>query len=137
LIASVLADTGPLVSILDEADQHHRICQQHFAELRRPLLTCWPVVVEAAWLLRHRPETVAHLLTAFEDGAFALLQLDETDLPPISAILTKYRDLRVQLADAALLHLANRESIHTIFTLDRRDFEVFRLKNGKRPRLIP
>jgi predicted nucleic acid-binding protein len=70
------------------------------------------------------------MLAPFEIGAFRILPLDESDLPSISAILTKYRDLRLQLADAALLHLANRESIDTIFTLDRRDFDVCRLKTG-------
>jgi predicted nucleic acid-binding protein len=133
----VLVDTGPFVSTFNETDYEHRRCADQFAALNQPVLTCWPVLIEAAWILRARPDRITRMLSAFEDGAFALLPLDETDLPPISAILTKFRDLRVQLADAALLHLANRESIHTIFTLDRRDFEVFRLKNGKRPRLIP
>jgi predicted nucleic acid-binding protein len=132
-----LVDTGPIVGLFLLADQHHTVCRATFSELP-PLVTCWPVVAEAAWLLRREPAALSRLLASFgQNPLFELAPLDETDLPPFSAILTKYRDLRVQLADAALLHLANRESIHTIFTLDRRDFEVFRLKNGKRPRLIP
>jgi predicted nucleic acid-binding protein len=107
---SVLADTGAIVGLFAAADQHHTRCV--------PVSTSW--LPRAAWLLRRDH-----------------LPLDESDLPPISAILTKYRDLRLQLADAALLHLANRDRIPTIFTFDRRDFELVRLKNGKRPRLIP
>ena len=77
------------------------------------------------------------MMAAFETGLFALAVLDRSDLRALSAILTKYRSLGVQLADAALLHLANRDSIDVVFTLDRRDFEVFRGKGGKRLRLVP
>lgn len=48
-----------------------------------------------------------------------------------------YQDLKIQLADAALLHLANRESIETVFTLDRRDFSVLRLARNRRLRVVP
>jgi predicted nucleic acid-binding protein len=36
----------------------------------------------------------------------------------------KYRDLPMHLADAALVRVAEREKIRTVFTLDRRDFEI-------------
>lgn len=68
---------------------------------------------------------------------FEFLPLDETDLPAIAAILAKYAGLGIQLADASLVHLANRERIESIFTLDRRDFGVLRLAHGKRIRIIP
>ena len=130
-------DTGPIVAILAEADEHHGRCVAQLRELRAPLLTCWPVLTEAAWLLRHHPAATAKLFAAFETGVLELAPLDASDIPSMAAILTKYRTLGVQLADAALLHLANRESIDAVFTLDRRDFEVFRLRGGKRLRLIP
>ena len=126
-----------MVAILREADEHHVRCVAQLRELRAPLLTCWPVMTEAAWLLRRHPAAIARLMTAFETGVFELAPLDASDIPSIAAILSKYRTLGVQLADAALLHLANRESIDTVFTLDHRDFEVFRLKGGKRLRLVP
>jgi len=36
-----------------------------------------------------------------------------------------------------LVHLANREGIETMFTLDRRDFGVLRLSRGRKLHLIP
>jgi predicted nucleic acid-binding protein len=45
--------------------------------------------------------------------------------------------LGIQLADASLVYLANREGIETMFTLDRRDFGALRLARGKKLRLIP
>ena len=70
-------------------------------------------------------------------GDFELIALGETDLPGVAAIFAKYPGLGIQLADAALVHLANRDGIETIFTLDRRDFGVLRLAHGKKPRVIP
>jgi predicted nucleic acid-binding protein len=61
----------------------------------------------------------------------------EKRLPGIAAVLAKYEALRIQLADASLVHLANREGIEVMFTLDRRDFGVVRLAHGKKLRLIP
>ena len=63
--------------------------------------------------------------------------MHESDLDGIASILNRYKSLGLQLADASLLHLANREAIQTVFTLDRRDFGVVRLARGRKFRLIP
>jgi len=76
-------------------------------------------------------------MSSFKGRPFELLALDEADLSGIAAILGKYQGLGIQLADASLVHLANREGIETIFTLDRRDFSVLRLARGKKIRVIP
>ena len=95
------------------------------------------MITEAAWLLRAYPLAIQRLLSSFHGRPFELLTLGETDIPGTAAVLTKYETLRIQLADASLLHLANREGIEIIITLDRRDFGVLRLARGKKLRLIP
>jgi hypothetical protein len=102
-----------------------------------PLFTCWPVITEAAWLLRRDPTAVAQLLHSLDTGFLELLPLTTADAEPIAAILKKYRDIRIQLADAALVHLAARDGVDTIFTLDQRDFSVYRLPRGKAFRILP
>ena len=116
-----LVDTGPIVALLLESDQHHEACAEQLSHIDGPLLTCWPVITEVAWLLRAYPEGIRRFLASFNGRPFELLSLDDNDLTAISAILGKYRDLRLQLADASLLHLANREGIEWLFTLDRRE----------------
>jgi predicted nucleic acid-binding protein len=133
----VLLDTGPLVAILSDRDSNHRRCVEELKRLRVPLLTCWPVLTEAAWLLRERPELVLKLLGLPGTDLLRLLPLDESDAPAIGTLLKKYRALGLQLADAALLHLAHREEIESVFTLDVRDFSVLRTQSKHRLRLLP
>lgn len=133
----VLIDTGPIVAILSASDAYHAACVEQLRKIRGPLLTCWPVITEAAWLLRGFSQAIKLLLTSFNGRPFELVSLDQTDLPGIAAILAKYKEAGIQLADACLAHLANREEIETIFTLDRRDFSVLRLARGKKFRIIP
>ena len=87
--------------------------------------------------MRKYPRAIAALLAAFQGGPFSIATLEAVDVGGITAIFNKYKTLNLQLADAALLHLANREGIDTIFTLDRRDFGVVRMATGKKLRLIP
>jgi hypothetical protein len=137
LSGRVLVDTGPIVAILSESDEHHEACVEQLHRIRGPLLTCWPVIAEAAWLLRAYPRAIRKLLASFHGRPFELVPLGETDLPGIAAVLAKFEGLGIQLADASLAHLANREGIEVMFTLDRRDFGVLRLARGKKLSLIP
>ena len=61
----VLLDTGPLVAIISERDQYHDACVTQLRQLTSPLLTCWPVLTEAAWLLRSDQEAVRRMLAGF------------------------------------------------------------------------
>jgi uncharacterized protein len=133
----VLADTGPIVAILSRRDQYHRTCVEVLRDLPGPLFTCWPVITEAAWLLRRDPHAVQQLLNSMDTGFLELLPLTTDDAKPIASILKKYRDIGIQLADAALVHLASRDGLDTIFTLDQRDFSVYRLPKGKSFRTLP
>ena len=135
--AGVLVDTGPLVALLSRRDEQHSTCVALLRELAPPLLTCWSVVTETAWLLRRQPVAIDALFHGFASGLLRLLVLDEADLPHVEEFLRRYRNIGVQLADAALVHLAEREGIESIFTLDRRDFAVYRKRSGAGFRLLP
>jgi predicted nucleic acid-binding protein len=70
-------------------------------------------------------------------GELRLLQLDAADVDRISAILTQYADQDLDLADATLMHLAEREGMETVFTVDYRHFAIYRTSQGKRLSLVP
>jgi predicted nucleic acid-binding protein len=78
----------------------------------------------AAWKLVH-------------SGAITLGTLTDADLPALEQLMAKYQDRPMNFADATLVHLAKREGIHTIFTVDNDDFETYRIDARKRFRVLP
>jgi uncharacterized protein len=133
----VLMDTGPLVAILTPAEHMHEICVSTLRTLPNPPVTCWPVVTEAMWLLREFPRSMKSLLSGINNGALEILSVEANEAGQIEAIMNQYSSLRPQFADVMLVHLARRENIETIFTLDRRDFMVYRRAGNKLFDLIP
>jgi predicted nucleic acid-binding protein len=51
--------------------------------------------------------------------------------------MRKYRDRPMDLADAALVRVAERDRLRTVFTLDHEDFRIYRPAPGKTFTLIP
>ena len=130
-------DTGPLVAVLSPDERHHQICVSLLRSLPSPVVTCWPVVTEAMWLLRKSPRIIKKLLSAISSGVLEIPAVMAAEAGPIEAIMDQYASLRPQFADAMVVYLAHRENIETIFTLDRRDFLVYRNARNKPFHLIP
>jgi predicted nucleic acid-binding protein len=134
----VLVDTGALIALYNLNDPAHDICSDLVREL--PLgkvYTCWPVITEAAYLLRKYARQRNAFFEAVSAGEFQLLPLDGDDLREMRNVFAAYADQTVDLTDAALVHLGNREQISSVFTTDRRHFRIYRLKNGRYFRILP
>src|ERR1700719_3354190 len=86
----VLVDTGPLVAILSSVDQHHQTCVETLRQLPGPLFSCWPVITEAAWLLRAYPRAVQQLLRSTNDGFLELLSLASAEAKDVAEIMKTY-----------------------------------------------
>jgi len=134
---SVLVDAGPLVALLDRSDLHHAACKRALESIRIPLTTVWPVVAEAMYLLGFSFRAQEALFEMLENGAVSILSLNAPDLPRIRALMKKYRDLPMDLADAALVRVAERERIPDVFTVDRRDFKLYRPQGIGRFNILP
>ena len=105
--------------------------------VRPPLLTCWPVLTEAAWLLRNEPDGIRAIGGMVRNGSVKLIELDADALAWMIDFLARYASAGAQLADAAVMYIAEREGIDTVFTLDRRDFSIYRTTDGKALRIVP
>jgi predicted nucleic acid-binding protein len=126
-----VADTGPLVAVVRSHEKAHKKCAATLKTFRPPLLTCWPVLTEAAWLLRKEPGGMQAIGGLIESGLVKLVELEETALAWIIAFMDRYASVKAQLADAALMYIAEREGIDTLFTLDRWDFSIYRTTDGR------
>ncbi len=125
------------MALLSVADQHHAACLEASKSLRGPFYTAWPVLTEAVFLLRDRPEAVEKLLDRVRHSMLRLLELASDGIDGIRQILADYADQGFDLADASLMYLAEREGIDSVFTIDYRPFSVFRTGKGKPLKLAP
>jgi predicted nucleic acid-binding protein len=130
-------DAGPLVAAVEPKDQHHLECAAALAALRESMGTVWPVLTEAMYLLAKDPRAQEAVWDMIARGAVQLLPLGPDDVPRIRALMRKYSDRPMDLADAALIRVAEREGIRKIFTVDRQDFAVYRLHGALRLSIIP
>ncbi len=134
---AVLVDAGPLVALLDGADAHHAACVDALQAIRDPLVTVWPALTEAMYLLGFSSRAQDALWEMVEGEALALAALDRHDASRMQALMRKYRDLPMDLADAALVRIAEREKLQHIFTLDRKHFRVYRPAGVGRFSILP
>ena len=133
----ILVDAGPLVAILNRRDRDHVSCVGVLKKIQRPLLTTWVPVTEAMYLLDFSVDAQNALLEMIERGVLKIMDIGAEDLPSIRSLIKKYNDQPMDFADATLVHVANREGLQEIFTLDRRDFNIYKLKKDRSLKVMP
>lgn len=132
-----LIDTGALLALIDRRDEWHERCRRAFPSLPLPLGTSAAVLAEFFYLLDPNPHELRAAWGLLHSGAVTLLNIDDSDLPALEDLMEKYRDRPMDFADATLVHLARRESLVTIFTVDHDDFETYRISGRRRFRIVP
>jgi hypothetical protein len=125
------------VALIHADDRHHASCREALERIREPLATVWPVITEAMYLLGFSSGAQDALWRLLERDAVKILPLDSGDVPRMRELMRKYRDLPMDLANAALARAAERERISRVFTIDRRDFEVYRPRGIRRFTILP
>lgn len=131
----VLVDTGVIVALLDRSEHFHQRCAEAVRELQAPLATCEAVIAESCYLLRNlagAPEAIIENVAA---GTFLTPFQLSRDAAGVRSILRKYRDRRIDFADACLIRLADEFETGDILTLDK-DFQVYRWGKSKPFRLL-
>lgn len=134
---AVLVDAGPLVALIDRSDPHHRTCAAALTTVRDPLVTVWPAFTEAMYLLRSSAQAQHALWEMINVGGVRIVELGHDDCPRMRELMWKYRDLPMDLADAALVRVAERERLRRVFTIDRHDFEIYRPYRLGRFEILP
>jgi len=136
-VPSVLVDAGPLVALVVRSDPAHTACMRSLSRMRGGLVTVWPAFTEAMHLVARYEGAIDAVWGLLASTAIAVARLDEDDVPRMRALMAKYRDLPMDLADAAIVRVAERERIRTVFTVDRRDFQIYRPSRLGRFTIVP
>jgi predicted nucleic acid-binding protein len=137
MAADALADTGAILALLDRTDRWHAVCVDTFQLLRLPLVTSEAVLTGLFHLVgdsRHEMETAWKFIRS---GAIRLAVIEDSELPEIQTLMSRYWDRPMDFADATLVYLARREGLSTIFTVDHSDFNTYRIEGRKRFRVLP
>ncbi|MGH2588896.1 MAG: type II toxin-antitoxin system VapC family toxin [Dehalococcoidia bacterium] len=135
----LLTDAGPLVALLDADDPAHAACVAVAERLPgEPLLTTWPCFTEAMYLLGtvggYRYRAALWRLRATAPVVFHDLTPAETER--MAALMEKYRDTPMDIADASLAVVAESRTLRRVFTVDS-DFYVYRLADGSALEVVP
>jgi predicted nucleic acid-binding protein len=131
-VRSIIVDTGPLVALFDARDEFHGEAKRLLESTRAVLLTTWPVITEACHFLGQKGKRA--LLAFIRRGGVRLHPVTVEDLPRLDELLGRYE--RMDFADATLVALGEKTSVSEIFTIDRRDFDAYRMRGGRRFRLV-
>jgi predicted nucleic acid-binding protein len=134
----ILLDTSGLLAALDADQRHHRDAVASLAAASPPLLLSPFVLAELDYLIASRVGAAARasLLAEVERGAYLLEPMTGADVARARAIIQRYADLQISLADASVLVLAERHRVREVLTLDERHFRVL-VVEGKPLRLLP
>ena len=133
----ILLDTGPLVASVNRRDRFHEWALERFDEITQPLLTCEAVLAEACFLLRSTPGGGVAVLDFLGRGALLIEFSAAAHAASLGAMMKKYADVPMSLADACLVRMTELQEDAVVMTLDR-DFLVYR-RHGRQtvPVLMP
>ena len=134
---SVLVDTGVLFACLDKSDSWHRSSVDALAEVRSPAITTLAVLAELFHLARKRLRTDRGAWALLNSGHVTLAPITPGDLPNIEFLMSRYAGRPMDFADATLVHIAGRENIASILTIDHDDFETYRFGRNRKFRILP
>jgi uncharacterized protein len=133
----VLADSGPLAALFNRRDTYHDEALAFFRRRASALQvhTTWEVVSEVMYFLDFSAAAQCNFLdwlhAGHEQGLIKINALDPADLPGLAALIRKYSDRPMDLADASLVWLGERTGVTDIITIDRADFAVYRTSKRK------
>jgi predicted nucleic acid-binding protein len=135
----ILTDAGVLVALLDADDGQHASCSAALEHLpAEPLLTTWPCFTEAMYLLGAVGgyQYQAALWNLHAGRRLALHELTAAEADRMAALMERYSDTPMDLADASLVAVAESRGLRRVFTVDS-DFRVYRLSGGEALDPIP
>lgn len=121
-----ILDAGPLIAALNRRDAHHQWARETLQRLGPPFYSCAEAMTEAA-AMTGKPGAIVEMIYAEE----IVLAFDlSAQSASVLALLKKYRDRRMDLADACIVRMTELIRDSQVITVDRDDFAAYR-RNGR------
>ena len=128
----MLVDTGPLVALFDPQDGQHARCVRTLKGIREPIATTIPVLTEAFHMLGAASTGSDRLRDFIEGGGLSVWFFERPALTRAFELMELYADHPMDLADASLVAAAESLGTRRVFTIDRNDFETYKVRRGHR-----
>lgn len=125
----IIADAGIVVAYLNKKDQWHEWTLAQLRNLPTPFLTCEAVITEVCFLMQSAPGGKDDVLRMLAGEVLQINFSLAVEVTQIKALMKKYKDVSMSLADACLVRMSETIEDSAVFTTDS-DFHIYR-KNGK------
>jgi uncharacterized protein len=139
-LTEILVDSGPLIAGFDDTDVWHDECSRLLETLPGPLIVPTTIVAEVCYMVsRYRFGSAAEaaFLRSFTTGDLVIGNLVEEDFERMAQLVEQYDNFPLGGSDASVIAIAERRSITTILTTDRRHFGAVRPKHVEAFELLP
>ncbi|MBL0708730.1 MAG: PIN domain-containing protein [Sulfurimonas sp.] len=120
-----LIDSGPIIALFDKSDKYHLQTIEFMKTFTGELISSWSVITEVSHMLDFNLKVQIDFLKWVELGGITLYEIDQNDISDIRVMMEKYLDIPMDLADASLIYIANKEKIKNIISIDS-DFDIYR-----------
>jgi uncharacterized protein len=117
-----IADTGFVVAFGNRNDRHHAWALDLAGMITEPLLTCEPVLAEAAFHLGSSD----YVLSLVQDDMLRVAFDCSRNLEQLKDLARRYQNRSPDLADLCLIRMSELFPRHTVITLDESDFRIYR-----------
>jgi uncharacterized protein len=128
----ILVDTGPLVALFDPADAAHAKCVRILRDIEQPLCTTIPILTEAFYLLTPDSLGSQRLMDFVADRGLVVWYGSDDAIERTFELMRRYSNVPMDFADASLVTAAETLGTRKVFTIDRKDFTVYRVRRGHR-----
>jgi hypothetical protein len=128
----ILVDTGPLLALFDPKDANHSRCREVLKGIEEPIGTTVAVLTETFHMLEPGSIGSNRLREFIAAGAMSVWFLEQNSLLRAFELMELHADRPMDLADASLVVAAESIQTRRVFTIDRDDFETYRVRRGHR-----
>ena len=134
----IIVDASGVLAAIEPRQAYHAVAADVLTRPGRRLLSPF-VLAELDYLIaRNSGQTEASkLLADVARGVYQLEPFSAADIADCIAVIRRYTDLQIGLADASIVVLAARHHCYDVLTLDQRHFRAVRGPRGKAFRLLP